>query len=267
MRLPSVFVVLGFASLLPNCVGNPYNEFYQPAAASAELAQRRIAPAPELPELSHGNDPKTDVLALVGDGYVVIGSYNFTGTRASDEEALKQGKQVGADRVLVYDKYANTVQTVTPITVPVSKTFITNSNATVFGTGGAATVSGSSVTTAYGSETTFVPMSFDRYDFLAVYFVRVKSAFGAQSRNLNAQESQQAGTVNGAVLLAVVRASPAAAAGFLPGDIVTKIDGHTIIDALQFNDSLKKLHGRRVTMSVIRRGKRIELPVTCLDVG
>ncbi len=66
-------------------------------------------------------------------------------------------------------------------------------------------------------------MSVYRFYFLAVYLVKVKYAFGAQYRNLNATESQQVGTVNGVVLTTVVHVA-CAAAGFLPGDIVLKAD-------------------------------------------
>ncbi len=266
MKLPSVFVILGLALLLAGCAGNPYNQFYQPAPGLQDLAQRRTAPAPELPELYRGNDPNSDISAAAADGYIVIGSSNYNGPNASDSKALEQGKRVGADRILVYGKYAGTVQTAVPLTIPTTQTSTSNGNATVFGNGGMATINGSSVTTTYGSQTTFVPMSVNRYDFLAIYFVRVKHAFGAQTRNLNAQESQQVGTVNGAVLTAIVRASPAAASGFLPGDIIMKVDGQPVIDWTQFSSRVKQLQGRRVTISIIRGGKKIELPVTLANI-
>ena len=86
-----------------------------------------------------------------------------------------------------------------------------------------ATAMGSATTTTYGSQTTVVPISVDRYDFLAVYLVKVRSIFGAQFRNLTATESQQVGTVNGVVLTVVINGTPAASVGFLPGDIITKV--------------------------------------------
>jgi PDZ domain len=267
MRLPEFVAFVGLALLLTSCAGNPYNQFYKPVQGSQELTQRRLAPAPESPELYRGNDPKSDILALASDGYVVIGSSSFNGPNASDGEALKQGKQVGADRILIYGKYAGTVQTAVPLTLPTSQTSTTTGNATVFGPGGLATINGSAITTTYGTQTTYVPMSVDRYDCLAIYFVRVKYAFGAQFRNLNSQESQQVGTVNGVSLTVVVHGSPAAAGGLLPGDIIAKVDGQPVIDQVQLRDRLKQLQGRRVTMAVIRGAKKMELPVTLSDVG
>jgi S1-C subfamily serine protease len=104
-------------------------------------------------------------------------------------------------------------------------------------------------------------MSVDRFDFLAVYLVKVKYAFGAQYRNLNATESQQVGTVNGVVLTTVVHGSPAAAAGFLPGDIVLKADGQPVADQAQFNEWLKQRQGQRVTVSINRAGREMNIPV------
>ena len=62
-------------------------------------------------------------------------------------------------------------------------------------------------------------MSVDRYDFFAVYLVKLKFAFGAQYRNINTDESQKIGSVNGIIITTVVHGSPAAAAG-VAGDIV-----------------------------------------------
>ena len=250
--------------LLSGCAGNPYKQFYQPApsVAQQELIQRRIAPPPATPELYHGNDPKTDLPALAADGYVAIGMSSYNGPRGTDDDALQQGKAVGADRIVTFSKYARTVQTALPLTLPTAQTSVTNGTATAFGTGGTATAYGSALTTTYGSQTTFIPMSVDRFDFLAVYLVKVKYAFGAQYRNLNAAESQQVSTVNGVVLTTVVHGSPAAAAGFLPGDIVLKLDGQAVVDQAQFNDWLKQRQGQRIRVSVYRSGRVIDVPVS-----
>jgi membrane-associated protease RseP (regulator of RpoE activity) len=248
---------------LSACADNPYKQFYQPAPSIAqqELMQRRIAPPPEIPELYHGGDLKTDIPALAADGYVVIGMSTYSGPEGSDHDALQQGKAVGADRIMTYHKYARTVQTALPLTLPTTQTSITNGTATAFGAGGAATAYGSALTTTYGSQTTFIPMSVDRFDFLAVYLVKVRSAFGAQYRNLNTTESKQVGTVNGVVLATVVHGSPAAAAGFLPGDIVMKADGQPVADQAQFTELVRQRQGQRITVSINRAGHAMDIPV------
>jgi hypothetical protein len=261
MRVRTFIVVT--AMLLGGCAGNPYKQFYQPApsVAQQDLMQRRVAPPPMLPELYRSGDPKTDIATLAADGYVVIGVSSYNGPRGSDDDALQQGKAIGADRVLTYGKYARTVQTAVPLALPTTQTSITNGTATAFGTGGSATAYGSALTTTYGSQTTLIPMSVDRFDFLAVYLVKVKYAFGAQYRNLNATESHQVGTVKGVVLTTVVHGSPAAAAGFLPGDIVLKADGQPVADQAQFNEWLKQRQGQRVTVSINRAGREMNIPV------
>ena len=139
-------LIVGLAVLLSGCAGNPYKQFYQSAPASAleQIAQRRVAPAPEMPELYHGSDPKNDVAALAADGYVIIGSSSYNGPHRVGD-ALQQGKAVGADRILIYGKYARTVQTTLPLTLPTTQTSITNGNATAFGPGGMATAYGSAL--------------------------------------------------------------------------------------------------------------------------
>lgn len=256
--------LLGTALFLAGCAGNPYEKFYQvtPGATPEDIAQRRLAPAPEVPEMLHGSDPKTDVQAQLADGYSVIGISSFHGPQARDRDALKQAESVGADRVLAYSQYTRTTQTEVPITLPTTQTSITNGSATAFGTGGMATAYGTALTTSYGSQTTFVPMSIDQYDFLAVYLVKVRQAFGAFYRNLNPQESQDAGSVNGVVLTVVVHGSSAATAGFLPGDLVRTVDGSPVADVQEFNTYLKQKQGQRVTITVKRNGRTIDLPLT-----
>lgn len=229
--------ILSATLLITGCAGNPYEQFYKPAQfiATQDIIQRRIAPPPVTPELYHGGDPKTDLPALAADGYVVIGVSSYNGLRGSDDDALDQGKAVGADRIVTYSKYERTVQTVLPLTLPTNQTSVTNGTATAFGPAGTATAYGSELTTTSGSQTTLLPMSVDRYDFLAIYLVKVKYAFGVQYRNLNSAESRQVSTVNGVVLTTVVHGSPAAAAGFLPGDVVLKLDGQAVADAEQFS--------------------------------
>ena len=257
-----VIVGLLLALLVSGCE-NPYKKYYQPNAGLSPdmLAQRRVTPPPEHPEVYRGNDPNSDLAALVADGYAVIGHSSFNGTAENQNAVVEQAKAVGADRVVIYGKYARTIQTAMPLTVPTTQTSTTTG--TVFGSGGMAMVSGH--TTTYGSETTYVPISIDRYDFLAYYLVKIRYAFGANYRNLTTSESQQIGSVNGVALIGVAHGSPAAAAGFVPGDIITKVNDQVVVDMKHFQQLLKENQGKATKLTMFRSGKPVERTVTLSD--
>jgi hypothetical protein len=247
------------ALLLSGCE-NPYRKYYQPNAGMTPeiLAQRRVAPPPERPEVYRGNDPNSDLAALMDDGYAVIGHSSFNGTAENENAMVEQAKAVGADRVVIYGKYARTIQTAMPLTVPTTQTSTTTG--TVFGSGGMATVSG--YTTTHGSETTYVPISIDRYDFLAYYLVKIRYSFGAHYRNLTTSESQQIGSVNGVTLIGIAHGSPAAAAGFVPGDIITKVNDQAVVDMKQFQQLLTENQGKATKLTMFRSGKLVERTIT-----
>jgi hypothetical protein len=254
-----ILVGLLLALLVSGCE-NPYKKYYQPNAGLSPdlLAQRRVAPAPEHPEVYRGNDPKSDLPALMADGYSIIGHSSFNGTAENENGVIEQAKAVGADRVVIYGKYARTVQTAMPLTVPTTQTSTTTG--TVFGSGGMATVMGH--TTTYGSETTYVPMSIDRYDFSAYYLAKVRPTFGANFRNLTTSESQQIGSVNGVTLITIVYGSRAAQAGFVPGDIITKVNDQVVVDQKQFQQLLTENQGKATKLTMFRSGKLVERTIT-----
>jgi hypothetical protein len=257
-------IIATYIVLATGCATNPYAQFYQSAAQAMlqSLAQRRVEPAPASPELLRGNDPKDDILSLESDGWIVIGASSFNGPRLSARQAIEQAKAVGADRVVVYGRLSSTERTIMPLTLPTTQTSVTNGTATAFGPNGMATAYGSATTTTYGTSTTYLPLTIRRYDALAIYLVKVKFVLGANFRNLNALESQHVGSVNGVVLVAVVRGSPAAAAGFLPGDVIAKADGQPVIDFPQLSSFLEQRQGRTVAFIVIRGDRTFGLTAT-----
>jgi hypothetical protein len=233
--------VLIAALLLPGCAANPYAQFYHPNSELVlrTVPQRRLHPPPETPELLRGNNPQEDIPALQADGWVDIGESNFNGTKLDDDEAIDQGRKVGADRIVMYGKLTSTEHTSIPLTLPTTQTSVTNGTATAYGPGGVVNAYGSSTTTTYGTQTTYLPMTIRRYDALAVYWVKVRYAFGGMFRDLSPSESQHVGTVNGTTVAVVVRGSPAAAAGILPGDVILKADGEPVIDGAHLTDFLQ----------------------------
>ena len=162
-HLFAAFAIMVFGAGLAGC--NGYAKYYSPnpSISPEVIAERRIDPPPAEPELVHGGDPKVDIPATLADGYILIGSSSFHGPQANDAGAVAQGKIVGADRVLIFNKYLRTDQGAMPLTTPTVQTSFSTGTATAFGSGGSATAFGSGTTTTYGTETTYIPYSIEKY--------------------------------------------------------------------------------------------------------
>ena len=93
-----------------------------------------------------------------------------------------------------------------PWITPRTETSTTNLNGSVYGAGGMATVNGTATTTIYGSQTSYIPYSVNRSDYLAVYLVKYMTWLGAVYNNLNDEERQKIGSNSGVVVVVVVRA-------------------------------------------------------------
>lgn len=109
---------LVFLSLLGACASAPRGGIEPPAPPSrytpepgrdaATVAEMRAAPAPAVPDLAAGRNPGGDHRALAAQGFVRIGSAHFAGPEAAArDEAIREGREVGAERVLLYPPRAD----------------------------------------------------------------------------------------------------------------------------------------------------------------
>ncbi|MCK9388228.1 MAG: PDZ domain-containing protein [Sulfuritalea sp.] len=254
------------AILITGCASG-YKQFYRPAqGASPELiASLRVAPPPASPvvERATPSDGKAILDAYAKRGYVMIGNSMFnSGRPESETSAILQAKDVGADLVLILDpRYTGSVTSSIPITTPTSSTSYSTGTATAYGPGGPVTAYGSGTTTTYGSTTNYVPITINRSDYGAVYFVKQRFGLGAFGRDLTDNERQELQTNKGAVVRLVVDGTPAFNADILVGDIITSIDGIDIVNAQAFSELLRDRRGKRIALVVLRRGHRIEKTV------
>ncbi|HUI73183.1 MAG TPA: Do family serine endopeptidase [Spirochaetia bacterium] len=68
---------------------------------------------------------------------------------------------------------------------------------------------------------------------------------------------------DGALLLNVYKSSPAAKAGLLPGDYITKVDGSVVRSADDLTQTVGRLDpGKSYTFTVVRAGEPLNVPVT-----
>ena len=93
-----------------------------------------------------------------------------------------------------------------------------------------------------------------------IEFGEVKRGFlGAQLQDLDPNLAEAFGikTKRGAVLVNVIEGSPAAKAGLVPGDVVTQVNGKTIVNASSLRNEIGLMRvGDAVKLEIIRDGKR-----------
>ena len=194
------------------------------------------------------------------DGYVFIGESSFYGpaNRSNQDQAVDQGKKVGASVVLFKSQYMDTRSGVIPYTVANPNVVSTvNTSGTVYGSNGnSASYSGTgTVSTPGGYSTYAVPYSVDRNTFYASYWAkrdpnRIK--LGLNYRPLDEAQRRKLQRNAGLQVTIVVRGTPAFKANFLEGDILLKINGEDIIDGQSLTADLMKLAGQHVSIDLLR---------------
>lgn len=252
--------------ILSGCASG-YKKFYKPApdATPEAILTERAAPAPAIPilERSIPGDSNAILATYAKRGYIMIGNSIFNSGRNEPEaSAIKQGKAVGADIVLVLNpQYTGSVTSIVPVTTPTTSTSYTNGSANTYGYGGSATTYINATTTTYGSTTTYVPETVDRHDYGAVYFVKKRFPLGLITRDLNDTERQSIQTNKGAIVLVVVDNTPAFQADILVGDVILAIDGVPVPNAEGFAQIVRDRKGKKVDITVLRKDKQINKTV------
>ena len=107
------FAVFALLLVLAGCASAPRSVSEAPAPTNryqaesgrdaAMVARMRAAPAPAMPELAPGKNPSGDHSRLIAQGFVLIGSARFPAPEtAARNDAIQQGRSVGADRIVLY---------------------------------------------------------------------------------------------------------------------------------------------------------------------
>lgn len=251
------------SAALAGCASG-YKEFYRPSneLTPQRVTELRAAPPTVQPLVERGRSwNAVDVLdAYAKRGYIMIGNSMFNSGRAESEDAaVLQGKEVGADLVLILNpNHTGSVTSSVPITTPTTSTTYSNATATAYGRGGPVTAYGSGTSTTYGTTTNYIPITVNRVDYGAVYFIKRKFGLGALFRDLNDAERQELQTNRGAVADLIVDGTPAFNADLLIGDVFTSIDGVQITSSHALSELLRERRGKTVTLSILRLGKLLQ---------
>lgn len=258
-------ILMFLAVLISGCATNGYSEFYSnaPGVTPELTAANRSAPPPAELQIARAASFEGLVDAYARKGYAAIGDSSFSsGRNERDGDAIEQGKRVGADLVVVINPaYVGSQTTTIPITTPTTTTSQTSGTATAYGTGGTATAYGNSTTTTYGSRTTYVPMTVNRYEYGALYFVKRRYSLGANYRDLTDEERRQLQTNRGAYVISIIDDSPAYESDILPGDVIVALNGRAANGFDGLSDLVKSNSGRTVELTIIRQGVRLSKSV------
>lgn len=116
-----------------------------------------------------------------------------------------------------------------PLTTPTTSTSNTNGNLSVSGTGGYGNANYSGTTTTYGSQTTYIPLTVNRFNKTAAYFAPMaKRGIGVMMRDAEPAEIARYETRHLGIVRAVRDGSPADKADILEGDVILSINGQPL---------------------------------------
>jgi len=253
MQRAFIFLIVSF--FLASCASG-YEKFYRP------LPIRQIAglvPLAGDPQYSTSNsDPQTIIANMYEDSYAPVGVAAFVGPAGNPSDALDQARKVGAARVIITSKFRNTVSGSIPLTLPNTTTSFNSGTANVYGSGGFATGNYSGTTTTYGTQTTYIPYSVDRYDQVAIFFAQLnRRGFGTLVNELTPDQKQQLGTNKAVAVVAVRRGSPAFMADIMPGDFLISVNGVETFDVDATMSAMNASMGKTSSVSLIRNGHAI----------
>lgn len=240
-----------------------YGEFFRLASGvdPTTIAARRANPPPAQPALVRLDGPFDRNVEghYLREGYMLVAYSTFTsGYRQHDSNAVKAGKLVHPDLVVVRaSRFARSITSRVPLTLPSTTTSYTSAAATAYGPGGPAVAFGNSTTTTYGTSTTYMPMTVNRFQYGAFYFVKMKWHLGVICRGLSDQERQALQTNYGCYVTLVVDGTPAYESGILPGDIITAVDGLPVEGYAGLVQVASDYMGQAITLTIARQGKTI----------
>jgi hypothetical protein len=240
-------------ALLCGC-SSPFSQFYYDRTGGIDISKSpNIILTKEDPKLNRGGNPELDTQRMLEDGFGLIGFSHFNAGNVNEHEAIWQAKKVKASVILIYSNYTTTVSGTLPLTLPDTRTTTTSSYGNVYGSGGYANYSGTSYSTTYGTRTTYMPYSVNRYDYLATYWVKLKDpVFGAHVTDIGDEARKKFGSNKGVMVQAVVKHSPAYMADILKGDIIRAIGEVDMYGQSTFQEAIEKYRGKEVNIIILR---------------
>jgi len=263
--IPILFVS---ATLLSGCGSNPYKEFYEASLTPIPLVSDNLTKQKEYPVeiVRSGSDPESLSRLRKNynrEGYGEIGYSSFQASEVSDEQLIAQAREVKATVALLGVKYLRTNSGSMPLTLPNTQTSYHSGSLT--GYGGYGSYSGTSTT--YGTTTTYIPYSVNRYEYAAVYLGKMKPLkLGVMwAKELPIHLKQKLGSNKGVLLEVVIKNGAAYDADILEGDVLIAADNVQIKDGNHLNELLNlRSKDDVIEFDIFRKETRIKKKVTLM---
>jgi hypothetical protein len=220
---------------------NLYAKNYK-AQNSGDLKSLMTNPDTKMYASSHKDE---DNIRMLEDGYDMIGSSGFDGTAVPAEQALAHAQSIKADTVLVYSKYASTKTSS-------SKLQLVKEAAKNGGEIEAeAMLEAPTQYHYFASYWAKLPMP-----LLGVNVIKLKLKTSAEG-----EESVSIKEEAGLKIIAVIKASPAAKAGVITGDVLLKIGDVALEKADDLFAAVQRYAGQTVTIELSRANTPLKVSV------
>lgn len=249
--------ILIFVLVITGCV-NPYEKFY--TGKPDVRVEPQYMPSNEGLKIFSSNDFKQGIRALKRKGYFPFGESAFYANPnvVSEAQLREQASKIGAQVVLVSQKFSHSVSGAMPLTLPNTTTSYSTGSATAYGPSGPVTAYGSGTTTTYGTQTTYIPFTVNSSDFNAVYFAKGKSRIGFLTAPLDDEARKRIESNAGVLVDIVVEDTPAFEADILPGDILISFNGGTVRSIEHYQELLMSYSGETVELIFNRDGRTVK---------
>lgn len=237
--------------VLSGCA-NPYADFYRGAQDVRLHPRYEAIQGP--PTIQMVADPAASAKVAERKGFQVIGISSFTGgdSGATERNLLEQATKVGASVVFYSVKYLGSQQTTVPITTPDVRTTYSSGTATAYGAGGPVTAYGTGTATTYGTQTTYIPITTYRHEYVAAYMAKFRYRLGASCEDLPDDVRQNMGSNSGCLVKFVVDGSPAFNADIIGGDVIVSADGVRVAGQEGYQAWLDRAPAGRVALTIWR---------------
>lgn len=261
-----LFLSFSLLLILGTGCGNLYHEHYLSVLDHRNQDELfRIIPPRVSPKVVSSKDLKEDSLGMRENGFLLIGHSSFNSTYLDEEQALDQARRVGAEVVLVSQRYINTVTQSVPMSQWVPGQQVSHQETTVIQQGASTptVIQKQSNTQVEGQyQTTYVDQNVDYYEYDASFWAPSKpSPIGVLVKPLDEASKAFVGSNKGVRVRAVIKDSPAYEADILRDDILVSLGEDLIRDPDQFFQLVKNAEGQEMPLQLYRAGKLMVVKV------
>jgi len=157
-HLVTLLLVLFAGALLTGCTIG-HQKFYN------QVAPTKYPPTDKVMMFEYSNVNLSDIYKLLFSDFLVIGKSSFNGPYESPSESIGYAKSIGADTFIATSQFKETRTSFMNQTIPTTNTTYMS------GYSGSGSFYGTATT--YGTNTTTIPISVNRYDQEGVYLRNV----------------------------------------------------------------------------------------------